>query len=100
MAEIPVLGQTSAMSDEFLTIPAVSDRAHPDTSTIWVMGLLGILGGVIFGPLAWYFGDRLLAKYDAEPGRFQRRGWAVAGRNMGRIGTFLIPVWVVVFAFA
>lgn len=75
-----------------------SGRAHPDTSTIFVLGLLGILGGVIFGPCAWYFGDRLLAKYDAEPHRWGSRSWAQAGRTMGKIGTFLIPVWLVLFA--
>ncbi len=63
-----------------------------------MLGLLGILGGVIFGPCAWYFGDRLLAKYDAEPPRWGSRSLAQAGRTMGKIGTFLIPVWLVLFA--
>lgn len=75
-------------------------RAHPDTSTIFVLGLWGVLGGVIFAPCAWYFGDRLLAKYDAEPHRWGSRGWAQAGRTMGKIGTFLIPVWILLFVVA
>jgi hypothetical protein len=73
-------------------------RGHPDTSTIFVLGLLGLLGGVIFGPCAWYFGNRLLDKYDAEPHRWGARKWAQAGVTMGKIGTFLIPVWVIVIA--
>lgn len=80
---------------ELFLIPNPSDKAHPDTSTIFVMGLLAVLGGLIFGPLSWYFGNRLLAKYDAEPGRFQRRNLVTAGVTMGKIGTFLIPVYVV-----
>lgn len=72
-----------------------SQRGHPDTSTIFVLGLLGLTGSVIFGACAWYFGNRLLAKYDAEPGRWGRRGWAEAGRIMGIIGT-AISVFVIV----
>jgi hypothetical protein len=66
-------------------------RAHPDTSTIFVLGLLSlVLGiGLIFGISAWYFGGRLLAKYDAEPGRWGYRGCVEAGRIMGIVGTVL-----------
>ena len=62
-------------------------RAHPDASTIFVLGLLGLGGGLVFGGCAWYFGNRLLAKYDAEPGRWGSRGWVEAGRILGMIGT-------------
>lgn len=88
------------MSQDTFAPAAQADRAHPDTSTIFVLGLLGILGGIIFAPLAWYFGNRLLKKYDDEPGRWGRREWAKAGVLMGKIGTFLIPVWVVLAALA
>lgn len=74
-------------------------RGHPDTSTIFVLGLLGLWGFFLFAGCAWYFGDRLLAKYDAEPGRWGHRGWVEAGRIMGIIGTgvsVLVLVLVVV----
>jgi hypothetical protein len=79
---------------------AKSLRGHPDTSTIFVLGLLGLLGGVVFAPCAWFFGNRLLDKYDAEPLRWGARGWVQAGVTMGKIGTFLIPVWLILIAFA
>lgn len=85
---------------EFFLIPKPSDKAHPDTTTIFVMGLLSIIGGLIFGPLAWFFGNRLLAKYDAEPERFRHRDWVVAGVVMGKIGTVLIPVYIALLALS
>lgn len=74
-----------------MSYPAVDTvrRAHPDTSTIFVLGLLGLSGTVLFGACAWYFGDRLLRKYDAEPGRWEHRGWVEAGRILGMIGSGL-----------
>ena len=73
-----------------MTLRALEQRspkklAHPDTSTIFVMGLLSF---VIFplGIAAWYFGSRLLRKYDAEPGRWAHRNVAEAGRILGMIG--------------
>lgn len=93
-------GMLLLMSQDAFAPVFQADRAHPDTSTIFVMGLLGVVGGLIFGPLAWYFGNRLLAKYDAEPGRWGRRQWAKTGVILGKIGTFLIPVYVILLALA
>jgi hypothetical protein len=70
-------------------------RAHPDTSTIFVLGLLGLSGSVVFGISAWVFGNRLLARYDAEPGRWGSREWVVAGRVMGIVGTVISAVVIV-----
>jgi hypothetical protein len=72
-----------------------SQRGHPDTSTIFVLGLLGLSGALIFSGSAWYFGNRLLAKYDAEPGKYGARGWVEAGRIMGMIGLGVTALWVV-----
>ena len=73
-------------------------RGHPDTSTIFVLGVLGIA----FFPLgwcAWYFGARLLRKYDANPGRWGRRGWVEAGRIIGLVGLGLnVLLLLVTFA--
>ncbi len=60
-----------------------------------MLGPLGLLGCFIFSPCAWYFGNRLLDKYDSEPNRWGARKGAQAGVTMGKIGTFLIPVWVI-----
>jgi hypothetical protein len=68
--------------------------AHPDTSTIFVLGLLGL----VFFPLgiaAWYFGNRLLRVYDAEPGRWAHRSLVEAGRVLGMIGIGLGVLGVV-----
>ncbi|MDH2416262.1 hypothetical protein [Nocardioides sp. CER19] len=71
---------------------ATTLQGHPDTSTIFVLGLVGLSGTFVFGGCAWYFGNRLLRKYDAEPGRWGRRGWVQAGRVMGMVGTGLSVV--------
>lgn len=68
--------------------------AHPDTSTIFVLGLLG-LGFFPLGIAAWYFGNRLLRVYDAEPGRWAHRSLVEAGRILGMVGIGLGVLWVV-----
>jgi hypothetical protein len=59
--------------------------AHPDTSTIFLM---------MFSPFAWFSGNRLLKKYDAEPDRWAHQGLVVFSRNTGKVSTF---IWAVVF---
>ena len=49
----------------------VQDQTDP----LFVLGVLGLAGGFIFARRAWYFGEQLLAKYDAEPGRLAPRQW-------------------------
>jgi hypothetical protein len=84
------------MSETTSGTKAKRQVGHPDTSTIFVLGLLGLSGAFIFSGSARYFGNRLLAKYDAEPGRYGARGWVVAGRIMGMIGLGVTALWLVV----
>jgi hypothetical protein len=78
------------MTDVAVAPRAQRRTAHPDTSTIFVMGLLSLSGyAFVLGIAAWYFGNRLLRTYDAEPGRWDHRGLVVAGRTMGMVGTAL-----------
>ena len=93
----PPRGMLTPMSD---TQVRARPQGHPDTSTIFVLGLLGLSGSVLFGACAWYFGNRLLAKYDAEPGRWRHRGWAQAGQIMGIIGTVLSVVVIAMIVVA
>lgn len=65
---------------------AYVERAHPDTSTVFVCGLLSFVGGPVVAIGTWYFGGRLLAKYDAEPTRWGHRDLVVMGRWVGVIG--------------
>lgn len=84
------------------TATAQPKLGHPDTSTIFVLGLLSLTGAFVFGICAWYFGDRLLAKYDAEPDRWAHRGWVEAGRILGMIGLGVSAVLLILalgFAF-
>lgn len=70
---------------------AVQDKpklGHPDTSTIFVLGLLSLVF-FPFGLCAWYFGNRLLREYDAEPNRWGRRQWVEAGKIIGIVGLVL-----------
>lgn len=62
---------------------------------MFVGGLLGLIGSLPASLLAWYFGNRLLAKYDAEPDRWGARGWAEAGIIMAKVGIVVFAVEVV-----
>jgi len=78
-------------------------RAHPDTSTIFVLGLLGLTPTLVFGICAWVFGNRLLTRYDAHPGRWGYRGVVEAGRILGMVGVLLsvvvIGFWIATLVF-
>ena len=66
------------------------------------MGLLSLSGYLfVFGICAWYFGNRLLRKYDAEPDRWAHRQLVVIGRTMGMVGVGIaVVVYALTFAFA
>lgn len=65
---------------------------HPKTTTIFVLGLLGILCCGILGPFAWVMGNTARRETAADPTRYaQNNGLLTAGWILGIIATvFLI----------
>jgi hypothetical protein len=65
-----------------------------------VLGIVGITGFAfcltfLAAPFAWYFGAKAVREIDANPGRYDGRSEANAGKIMGIIGTILLILAVV-----
>ena len=69
---------------------AGSTQEHPDGTTVFVLGILGILLCGVLGPFAWAKGSRALRDIDAEPSKYTNRGQVQAGRILGIISTVLL----------
>ena len=70
------------------------DQKPKNATTIFVLGLLGILLCQILGIIAWVQGNTYLAT--CRRLRVQPEGTAVAGRILGIISTILLIISVVV----
>jgi hypothetical protein len=74
---------------------------HPQATTVLVLGIVGLVGGVFFGlpfvvsPVAWVMGRRALREIDASGGALGGRSNAQAGYVLGIIGTVLLALAVV-----
>lgn len=65
---------------------------HPRAAAALTLGILGVVGFAVLGPLAWYYGASTMRDIDREPGRWQGRSQAKAGLVMGIVGTGLLVV--------
>ncbi len=72
---------------------------HPKSTTVLVLGILGLVLCQILAPFAWVMGNRAVAEIDANPGVYEGRGEAQAGRILGIIGTVFLILYVLIFAF-
>ncbi len=63
---------------------------HPQSTTVLVLGILGLVLCQILAPFAWIMGNRVVAEIDASGGSIGGRSSANAGRICGIIGTVLI----------
>ena len=77
--------------------PYGGSQAHPQGTTILVLGILSILCCGILGPVAWVMGNNALAEIDRNPAAYTNRGNVNAGRICGIIGTILWAISVVFF---
>ena len=74
---------------------------HPDSTKALVLGLVALVGGfacylpILVAPWAWVAGRRAVREIDAQPGRFDGRGPALAGYVMGVVGTVLLVLGVI-----
>lgn len=78
--------------------PAAPD--HPQSSTVLVLGILGVTVCGVLAPIAWVMGNRVVAEIDASSGAIGGRPNANAGRICGIIGTALLGVAFLLILFA
>jgi hypothetical protein len=80
--------------------PAYRLPDHPESTKAMVLGLIALIGGftcyvpLALGPWAWVVGRRAVREMDAQPGRYEGRGQAMAGYVMGVIATVLLVLGV------
>jgi small-conductance mechanosensitive channel len=70
-------------------------RDHPQGTTIFVLGLLGILLCQLLGPFAWAMGSRARSEMKASGAVYSNGGLITAGWIMGIVSTCLFAVTVV-----
>jgi hypothetical protein len=69
--------------------------AHPQATTVLVLGILGIVVCQVLGPVAWVMGNRVVAEIDAAGGRVGGRTEATVGRVLGIVSTCLLAAFLV-----
>ena len=65
------------------------------STTVLVLGILGIVVCSILAPIAWYMGNEEVTAIDAGRRDPTNRGTANAGRILGIVGTVLMGVGLV-----
>jgi hypothetical protein len=55
-----------------------------------VLGILGVVGCVVTGPIAWYMANQEIKAIDEGRRNPANRGQAVAGKVLGIIGTVFL----------
>lgn len=65
------------------------------STTILVLGILGLVLCQVLGPFAWVMGNRELEAIDSGRRPPENRGTANAGRILGIIGTVLLGIGVI-----
>ena len=79
--------------------PYNAPRDHPQTTTILILGILGLAVCQILGPFAWSMGNKALREIDASNGQLGGRDTTNVGRILGIIGTAILVLGVVVVLF-
>lgn len=72
---------------------------HPQSTTVMVLGILGLVMCQVASPFAWVMGKRSVAEIDASGGRLGGRGQAQTGYILGIVGTCLLGLGLVVLVF-
>lgn len=71
--------------------------AHPQATTVLVLGILSIVLVPLLGPVAWVMGRKALREVDASPTLVSNRSQLVAGMVLGIISTAMLAIglfWV------
>ena len=69
------------------------------STTILVLGILGLVLCQILGPFAWVMGNKELAAIDAGKRPPENRGTAQAGKILGIISTVMLGIGIVFAIF-
>ena len=70
--------------------PYAAPPDHPSTTTVLILGILGLVACQVLSPFAWVMGNRVVREIDASGGQLGGRSMANAGRICGIIGTVLL----------
>jgi uncharacterized membrane protein YjgN (DUF898 family) len=65
---------------------------HPQSTTVLILGILGIVVCGLCGPFAWSMGNRVVAEIDRSGGQVGGRTEANVGRILGIVATVLLVV--------
>lgn len=85
-------GMTNALPPQYAPQPP----AHPQATTVLILGILGLVLCQLIAPFAWIMGRRVVTEIDASQGQYGGRTEAQAGKVMGIIGTVLIGLGLLV----
>jgi len=75
-------------------------QAHPQGTTILVLGILSLVICGLLGPVAWVMGNNAIAEIDRNPSAYSNRGSVQAGRICGIVATVLLVVFVLIAIIA
>lgn len=70
---------------------------HPQTTTVLVLGIVGLALCQILGPVAWVMGNRVVGEIDASRGLLGGRDTANIGRILGIVSSVLLILGVAFF---
>jgi uncharacterized membrane protein YjgN (DUF898 family) len=72
---------------------------HPQTTTILILGICGLVLCQVLGPFAWSMGSKAMREIDASGGQLGGRDTVNVGRILGMVSTALLVLGVVAVVF-
>jgi len=72
---------------------------HPDSTTVLILGILGMAVCQVVAPFAWIKGSRVKKEIDEAGGRYAGRSQVQIGYILGIVGTCLLGLYVLGFLF-
>ena len=72
---------------------------HPQTTTILILGICGLVLCQVLGPFAWSMGTKALREIDASGGQVGGRDTVNVGRILGMVATALLVLGVLAAVF-
>lgn len=70
---------------------------HPDSTTVLILGIVGMAVCQVVAPFAWVKGARVKREIDASGGRLGGRSAVQVGYVLGIVGSVLLALYVVGF---
>ena len=87
---VPAQGQPPYPPQGYPPYGGVNRPDHPKSTTVLVLGILGLVLCQVLSPFAWVMGNRVVQEIDASGGHLGGRSSANAGRICGIIGSVLL----------